>query len=168
MKYYYRVIVALLLVLGSDKLSKLWAEWFLDLHQPIPIFGQFFQLTLGYNTGMAFGIFATGGPWPTILTGVIILGLVLWLVNLLRSGDITAQATWPIGLFVSGAIANFVDRFPDGRVTDFLDIGWGIYRWPTFNFADVFIVAGVLTFTFVVYQLDIADSDQVLGSTKVS
>jgi signal peptidase II len=143
MKFIYRVIVSLMLVVGVDMLSKFWAERFLDLHQPVPIVGQFFQLTLSYNTGVAFGLFAKGGPWPTILTGIIILGLVIWLVNLLRSGDFPTQATWPIGLFVSGAIANFVDRLSDGRVTDFLDVGFGASRWPTFNLADGFIVFGV-------------------------
>ena len=38
-------------------------------------------------------------------------------------------------------------RRPDARrprATDYLDIGWGAWRWPTFNLADCAIVLGVL------------------------
>jgi len=46
-------------------------------------------------------------------------------------------------LLLGGAIANFGDRLLDGRVTDFLDVGLGITRWPTFNLADSFIMLGI-------------------------
>jgi signal peptidase II len=132
-----------LLVLLIDGTSKAWAEQTMGLYQSMPVLGNFFRLTLGYNTGVAFGLFANGGPWPAIFTGAIILGMVIWLVQLLRNGEFPARTAWPVGLFFGGAIANFVDRLPDGRVTDFLDAGWGAARWPTFNLADSFIVLGV-------------------------
>ncbi|KAA3644057.1 MAG: signal peptidase II [Chloroflexi bacterium] len=133
----------LLLVLLIDGISKAWAEQTLVLYQPIPIIGQFLQLTLNYNTGIAFGLFANRGSWPIIFTGFVILGLVIWLLQLLRRGEFPVQTASPIGLFVGGAVANFVDRLPDGRVTDFLDVSVGAIRWPTFNLADSFIVLGV-------------------------
>lgn len=143
MKAVYRLAAALGVALALDVLTKAWAERTLDLYQPVPILGQFFRLTLGYNTGVAFGLFANGGPWPAILTGLIILGLAAWLVKSLRSAEFPTPAAWPIGLLLGGAIANFVDRFPDGRVTDFLDVGLGAARWPAFNLADSAIVLGV-------------------------
>jgi signal peptidase II len=143
MKSISRTIVALILVVGIDALSKFWVEGTFDLYQPVPIIGQFFRLTFGYNTGVAFGLFANGGPWPLLLTGAIILGMAVWLLPLLRSGEFPNQTAWPIGLLLGGALANFVDRFPDGRVTDFMDMGIGASRWPTFNLADSFIVLGV-------------------------
>ncbi|HPJ23952.1 MAG TPA: signal peptidase II [Bacillota bacterium] len=45
-----------------------------------------------------------------------------------------------MGFLLGGAMGNFVDRFLDGRVIDFLDVGLGGMRWPTFNLADSFIV----------------------------
>ena len=143
MKSFSRVTITSMMVLGIDALSKVWAEGVLDLYQPVPLIGHFFRLTLGYNTGVAFGLFANGGPWPAILSGVIIFGMVIWLLQLLRSGEFPNQTAWPIGLLLGGALANFVDRFPDGRVTDFMDMGIGASRWPTFNLADSFIVLGV-------------------------
>lgn len=136
--------MTLLLVLLIDGASKDWAEQTLRLYQPLPILGGFFRLTLGYNTGIAFGMFANGGVWPLVLTGLIILGLLAWLLKALRSSGLPRLSAYPFGLILGGAIANFIDRLPDGRVTDFLDAGFGSTRFPTFNLADTFIVLGVV------------------------
>lgn len=143
MKLHLRFLTALTIALAIDWLTKTWAERTLPLYTPMPLIGQFFRLTLGYNTGVAFGLFANGGVWPLILTGFIILTLAVWMVRALRAGEIPPVAAFPIGMILGGAVANFVDRLPDGRVTDFLDIGFSAARWPTFNLADSFIVAGV-------------------------
>ena len=144
MKLLYRVLTALLIVLAVDWLTKTWAEQTLVLQNPVQIVGQFFRLTLGYNTGVAFGLFANGGIGPLVVTGLIIVGLGAWFMHALRASEIPPVAAWPIGLILGGAIANFVDRLPDGRVTDFLDFGLGAARWPTFNLADSFIVVGLI------------------------
>lgn len=143
MKALSRVLLALCAALILDGLSKIWAEQTLDLYQPVPITGEFFRFTLGYNTGVAFGMFANGGSGPLIVTGLVILGLTVWFGRALQSGQFPPQAGWPIGLLLGGAIANFVDRLIDGRVTDFLDVGIGATRWPTFNLADSFIIIGM-------------------------
>ena len=144
MKALYRLLPAMLIALALDGLTKTWAERVLDLYQPWPALGQTFRLTLGYNTGVAFGLFANGGSWPLIVTGVIILGLAVWLTSTLRTGELPLWAYWPVGLLLGGALANFGDRLPDGRVTDFLDVGLGTSRWPTFNLPDTFIVSGMV------------------------
>ncbi len=138
------LLLMMLLALLTDGASKTWAEQRLDLYQPMPVLGDLFRLTLGYNTGVAFGMFANGGVGPLVLTGIIIVGMVIWLVSTLRSGELPHTAAAPIGLILGGAIANFADRLPDGRVTDFLDAGFGSTRFPTFNLADTFIVIGVI------------------------
>lgn len=149
MKTIYRALIALMVALSLDWLTKTWVEQVLVPFQPLPLAGQFFRLTLGFNTGVAFGLFANGGVWPLIVTGVIIVGMAVWLVRALRTGEIPPVAAWPIGLILGGAIANFADRLPDGRVTDFLDIGLSAARWPTFNLADSFIVAGVAVLLWI-------------------
>lgn len=143
MKLQLRFLIALLIALAVDGLTKTWAERTLSLYTPIPLIGQFFRLTLGYNTGVAFGLFANGGIGPLILTGLIIIVLAVWMVRALHADEIPPIAAFPIGIILGGAVANFVDRLPDGRVTDFLDMGWSAARWPTFNLADGFIVLGV-------------------------
>jgi signal peptidase II len=143
MKIWFQFTFSFLVALILDGLTKLWAEQTLILHKPVVVFGEYFRLTLGYNTGVAFGMFANGGQWPLIVTGLVILGLMIWLLTGLRNGDFPPIAVWPMGFLLGGATANFIDRFGDGRVTDFLDAGVGLIRWPTFNIADSFIVVAL-------------------------
>jgi signal peptidase II len=49
---------------------------------------------------------------------------------------------------VGGALGNLADRVRDGAVTDFIDLP----LWPTFNLADLAIVAGVLLLVLAVEE----------------
>ena len=77
MKTGLRIFATFIIALLLDGLTKVWAVQ--ALTTPIPILGQNFRLTLGYNTGVAFGLFADDGIFPLIATGVIIVVLVIWL-----------------------------------------------------------------------------------------
>lgn len=136
-----RLLLACLCVLALDVLTKAWAQH--ALAQPVPVAGQFVRLTLAYNTGVAFGMLAQHGPWLIIVTAPITVGLACWFLWALRTDALPSAAAWPAGLVLGGALGNFVDRWPDGRVTDFLDVGVGTTRWPAFNVADSCIVVGV-------------------------
>jgi signal peptidase II len=46
-----------------------------------------------------------------------------------------------IAIFVAGGASNWVDRLPDGRVVDFLNVGVGPIRTGVFNVADMAIMA---------------------------
>ena len=128
----------------ADTLTKRWAQQVLALLEPTPLIGDLFRLTLSYNTGVAFSVLADAGILVTLFTGIIIIVMSGWAFRALVSGELPPQYAWPTGLVFGGALANFIDRLPDGRVTDFLDIGLGATRWPTFNVADVSIVTGVI------------------------
>jgi signal peptidase II len=138
-----RLLAAFAIAFVIDGLTKFWVEQVLTPYQPVPVIGEWFRLTLGYNTGVAFGMLSNGGQLPMILTGVIIIIIGVWFMRGLASGHFAPIAAWPVGLLLGGAIGNFIDRLYDGRVTDFLDAGIGATRWPTFNLADAFILTGV-------------------------
>lgn len=102
----------------------------------------FFNLTLGFNTGVSFGMFqGLFFDRPLVLAGikvVIAVGFLVWAMR--ARGAIEATA---LGLIAGGATGNIVDRMRNGAVTDFLDFHVGSWHWPTFNMADVAISAGV-------------------------
>ena len=50
--------------------------------------------------------------------------------------------------FVSGALGNFIDRLPDGIVTDFLHLKPFDFSLFIFNFADAYITVGAIIFIF--------------------
>lgn len=89
------------------------------------------------NKGVAFGL---GGDISSALIGVAVLLLIGLLVYLASRARDHALAWIPGALLIGGALGNLADRVRDDAVTDFIDLP----VWPTFNLADVTIVAGVL------------------------
>ncbi|UCD36935.1 MAG: signal peptidase II, partial [Fidelibacterota bacterium] len=51
-----------------------------------------------------------------------------------------------LALVLGGAVGNLIDRILFGRVVDFLDFGFGNYRFFVFNVADSAVTVGVLGF----------------------
>lgn len=141
----WSVLSLSLLALLVDLLTKAWAGQVLVLSHPVSIIGESVRLTLGYNTGVAFSVLAAQGSWLVgPLTGIIIVALSLWCVMQFQRQRLPQAAAWPIGLILGGALGNFVDRLPDGRVTDMIDLGVGTTRFATFNLADTCITLGVI------------------------
>ncbi|MET0398858.1 MAG: signal peptidase II [Longimicrobiaceae bacterium] len=132
------------LALSADLLTKSWASTALPPHRSVPVAGEFFRLTLGANPGIAFGLLGGGGAGVLVLTGAVILVLSVWVVRSLRAGTLPEPGAWAACAVLGSAVANFADRLANGAVTDFLDVGIGSARWPTFNLADTAIVLGAV------------------------
>jgi len=102
----------------------------------------FLNLRLGFNYGASFGLFQdTLEAWPGLLAAfklVAAFGLLAWAVKSPR-----ASQRIGLGLIAGGALGNAQDRWRQGVVTDFIDLYWGAWHWPTFNGADIAISAGV-------------------------
>ena len=102
----------------------------------------FFNLVLGFNTGISFGLFRDLFlERPLLLAGiklVIVAGLLVWAVRTKSRFEMVS-----FGLIAGGATGNVVDRIRQGAVTDFLDFHIGNWHWPAFNMADVMIFIGV-------------------------
>lgn len=156
-----RLLLACVIALSLDALTKAWAEQTLTLYQPMPVLSDLLRFTLGYNTGITFGLFSNSGSAPLIVTGIIILGMFIWSLLAVRRGEFSGTAVWLLGFILGGAVGNFVDRLPDLRVTDFLDMGIGTLRWYTFNVADVFIMFGALIlFLLLFFQKELLASEK--------
>lgn len=139
----WRVVIAFIFALVPDLVTKTFAENFILSNDSIPVLGQILRLTLNFNTGVAFGLFTNQGVWPLMITGGMVAGLCGWMFSAIRSGRLPQTMNVPMGLILGGALGNFIDRLPDRRVTDFLDVGLGASRLPTFNLADSSIVVGL-------------------------
>jgi signal peptidase II len=93
------------------------------------------------NKGVAFGL---GGDISAVVIGATIV-LLIGLLVVLAMRSKTGWLIWlPAALLIGGALGNLADRARDGAVIDFIDLP----LWPTFNFADVAIVLGVLLLLF--------------------
>ncbi|HOT91046.1 MAG TPA: signal peptidase II [Anaerolineae bacterium] len=132
------------LVLLLDQLSKLWVVQHLPAYTPVDLIPQLaplFSFTFVKNTGVAFGLFPKLGGVFTMISSVVIVGI------LLSRRVIAGMGLWvnaALGLVTGGALGNLLDRLTRGYVVDFLDVNfWPLHEWPVFNLADSAIVVGV-------------------------
>ncbi len=127
-----------------DFISKRMAEASLQPGQPVEILGDFLRFTLGYNTGIAFGLTLGGASrWPLVIITIATMGLIFWLF---RSVDARHKLqVIAFGLIMGGAVGNLLDRiFGNRGVVDFIDVGLGDARFWTFNIADSGITVGAV------------------------
>jgi signal peptidase II len=143
-------------VLAVDQLAKILARAYLQEGQTHTLIPGLFDLKLSYNTGAAFGILPDWAPLFVVAALVTIFAVVRFGQARERSRAFVIG----LGLLLGGAMGNLIDRIaaPSRGVTDFLSfhvrIGGSTYAWPTFNVADVAIVAGAILVLFHVFILD--------------
>jgi len=107
----------------------------------VPLLGDFARLRYVQNAGTAFGLFQGG----RILLMAISIFSAAVVVYLAVSGRYRFRGSHvAFGLVLGGALGNLVDRFWLREVVDFIDVGIGPHRWPTFNVADIGITLGVI------------------------
>jgi signal peptidase II len=123
-------------VVALDQGSKALATSFVDRGDSEKLL-PFLRIENTRNEGVAFGL---GGDISALVIGATIVVLVALLVALAVRGRGHALVWLPAALLIGGALGNLADRARDGAVTDFIDMP----LWPTFNLADVAIIAGVL------------------------
>jgi signal peptidase II len=151
-----------LTVVIADVITKLWATYVLvPMHVPHPVIGEYVRFTLVYNPGAAFGLHL-GEYSRWIFTALTLVALVvLWrLFTASRDGDFSRIAA--IALVTGGAIGNLIDRIRSSAgVVDFIDIGVGDVRWPTFNVADMAVSVGAFLLAWVLWGEESDESRSV-------
>ncbi len=142
-------------ILGLDVVTKLWAERALaPVHVPHDVVGDVLRFTLLYNPGAAFGLYL-GGYSRWIFMGLTLVALVIIgsMYRQTRRDDL--PRTVALAMIFAGAIGNLIDRIRSERgVVDFIDIGIGDARWPTFNVADIGVSCGALLLAWVLWRED--------------
>lgn len=134
-----------LIVIGFDQLTKFIVLGTLEPHVPHVVIPGFFNWNLAFNTGAAFSFLADQEGWQRwLFTGlaVAVSGvLVVWLKR-------TPRAEWrtalPLALIIGGALGNLIDRVRFGHVTDFIQVYYRDWVFPSFNVADSAISVGAV------------------------
>jgi signal peptidase II len=142
------------IILVLDVLTKQLALAQLGRGELIPVVGDWVRLHLVFNRGAAFGLHL--GPysrWIFLVVAVIAAAVLNRLSVTALPGDRFRQLA--LGLVAGGAIGNGVDRIRSSRgVVDFLDVGVGALRWPTFNVADMAVTCGAIALALSFWRED--------------
>jgi signal peptidase II len=156
-------------VTGVDVFTKWWAETgLLPQRFPHAVAGDWLRLTLVYNPGAAFGLHVGEySRWVFMALTVIALGILGRLYLNTRDGDIPRSLA--LALVCGGALGNLIDRVrSDKGVVDFIDIGFGASRWPTFNIADMAVSSGAVLLAWVLWYQDQQESAALAAATPVT
>ena len=139
--YIYILIVILMFVL--DRASKEYViKFFLSYQEPSYYLFPFLNLTLVWNSGMAFGLFESESNTYHIISAVIasvIIVLIIWLYKSILFVEKIA-----LSIVIGGAIGNLFDRIKYNAVPDFIDMHYRDFHWFVFNVSDIVITMGII------------------------
>ncbi len=130
-------------VVVVDQLTKWLAVELLLGRPPVVVIPDFFDLTLVYNTGAAFGYLRDAGGWQNgffIVVAVVVSVVLVAMLRRLPRTDVQTAAAF--SLILGGALGNIIDRLLQGYVVDFIHWFYRDWHWPTFNVADSAITVG--------------------------
>ena len=132
-----------ILIVAADQATK-WAviEW-VPLYGNVPI-NFFVNVTHQQNQGAAFSFLADQAGWQrwffVVLATAVSGVLIVWLWRIRQEGPIVLMAG--LSFVLGGAIGNLIDRAMLGYVTDFIQVWFGSWAFPSFNVADSAISVG--------------------------
>ena len=100
-----------------------------------------------FNSGIAFSFLDLNNFVSRYILLILIFFITLYFFKIFldEKNDLKKKA---LLLIISGALGNFIDRLPDGIVTDFLHFKPFDFSLFIFNFADAFITIGAIIFIF--------------------
>ena len=126
-------------------------DWLADSSKHVHCYGDsvnvikgFWTWRLSMNPGSAFGMFGGLAVGRVLLSIVGIAAVIGMFVMLKKSRNNQKILHWALALVAGGAVGNLIDRIYTGMVTDFISWDLSFMVWPTFNVADIVLVAGVI------------------------
>ncbi len=151
-RFFWPILIA---VVASDVVTKAVAVQALDVPRvPREMIGEWLRFTLVYNPGAAFGLHV--GEHSRWVFMALTVGALLILGRLyVSTKDGERTRVMSLALVCGGALGNLIDRVRSARgVVDFLDVGVGDARWPTFNVADMAVSVGAFLLAIVLWAED--------------
>jgi signal peptidase II len=170
----YKVNYIVFILVGTiiDFVTKYWVIMVYSPYESQEVIGNFFRMSLTFNTGFVFGLFQDNALPSLLATGIAIIFLIGYRWKNSELGN-----PWGWNLVMAGAFGNFIDKFfikmpPGGGikfgfkpgpgefigVVDFLDFDWPNFllfqRWPAFNFADSCVSVGLVILIFTMNVIE--------------
>ena len=161
--------LAALVVLADVATKAVAVRALAPMYTPRDVLGEWVRLTLVYNKCAAFGLCI--GPtwssrWVFLVLTLVALAILARLYRSTRAGDVLRTAA--LGLVCGGAVGNLIDRVRHGAgVVDFMDLGVGDWRWPTFNVADIAVSVGAFLLAWALWGDEEAETAELRPAAVV-
>lgn len=135
------MIFLVIILLLIDQVTKLIVALKLQINQSITIIPRHLKITSIRNKGATNGILE-GERSLLIIISLIATFIFSYLLITEKSSTIA------LIFIVSGTVGNLIDRIFRGEVIDFIAIKCFNYEFPIFNFADFYLLLGMIIFLF--------------------
>ena len=155
--------------MAVDQLTKLWAQHELSPGRPINVVGEWFQLSLYFNPGAAFGMGSSFTLGFSIFAILALIGCLIFAVPRI-SRPFHSLA---LGLLLAGIAGNLWDRLfqPPGPLLGHVRDFFALRHFAVFNVADICITvaAGLIVISSLFHphdETEAAEEDVVEDSEK--
>ena len=147
-------IIIFLIAVALDQFTKYLAVEQLKHAPTIKVIDNWLHLTYLENSGAAWGIFQNATMIFVVLTFIIVAGILFYLLK--NSNNIDSFIKLSLVMIIAGAIGNLIDRLRLGYVVDFIfsPLG-GIYNFPVFNFADMYVSISAIFLIVYLFFTDV-------------
>ena len=145
-KFDFYSFVLILFIFVLDRFSKGYVIDLIQANEKEIFIYDFLNLTLNWNTGIAFGFLSSNAGLSYHLISALILLIIIYLIYLMVTSDKFGKLT--LSLIIGGAMGNLYDRLNYYAVPDFIDFHINSFHWFTFNIADIFITLGIIMMLF--------------------
>jgi signal peptidase II len=138
-------LVIMVLVILTDRMTKVWAVETLKGYPSQSYLGDSFRIIYAENEGAFLSL---GSDLPEnvrfwVLAVIPILALGYFGFTLFFNNEVGPWQRIAFAFIIAGGGSNIIDRILEGKVVDFLNIGIGDFRSGIFNIADMAIMAGL-------------------------
>lgn len=124
----------------ADQVTKLLVVANLELGESHQVIGDLVRIWYVRNTGAAFSLFP-GALWLFLPVTLLALVMIAYFFRAFRTRGLLTHVV--LGTILAGTLGNLTDRLRLGYVIDFVSVGIGDSRFPTFNVADSAVVLGI-------------------------
>lgn len=131
----------IILIVAFDRITKYFAKLYLYGKGAKTFIKGVAEFVYAENTGVAFSLFSGGRWFFIILTAVAVIACIFYMFK--GNGNKNLWMFWSLGVIVSGAIGNLIDRIFLGYVIDFINPTF--VNFAVFNIADCAVTLGAIS-----------------------
>jgi signal peptidase II len=159
-----------LLATALDRLTKIWAVNTLKEQPMQSYFNDVFRLVYAENTGAFLSLGSdmndTLRYWVLAVVPVLVLLYIFFHVLTAKNLHVVQQAAF--GFILGGGLSNIYDRIMEGRVVDFMNMGFGTLRTGIFNVADMSIMLGLFLMVPFLFQKQTPDTPVPAAAAEIA